>query len=298
MDGVAAGDALPDVTRRGALALGAAGISSLAVPSSIAAASVLTSSVPFDSFSVEAVEDRTIRVTWVESGSTDTVEYRVQGDGDDDWVAVEGLSSPADVVTTASWGTTDTSVPYEFRIVTSSGGASVATAPRSVTSVAAASGGVIDLISVGGVLHRVHMFDSTSGGTLQMTYARDVEYLVVGGGGGGGSHVGGGGGGGGVRTGRVAVAAGAAVAVTVGAGGDGGRYTRVVEPKVVADNVTNTVAPTDGGSSSFGAVTALGGGRGGSWSTVGPAAGGSGGAAAGAPAGPGPRGRGTTVVRP
>ena len=82
-----------------------------------------------------------------------------------------------------------------------------------------------------------------------------MDVLVVGGGGGGGAWVGGGGGGGGVTTSLNAAVSGT-IAVTVGSGGVGGKYT----------GVSGAVAGTPGGASSFGNVTALGGGYGATWS--------------------------------
>ncbi|MGA1570200.1 MAG: glycine-rich domain-containing protein, partial [Ilumatobacteraceae bacterium] len=86
-----------------------------------------------------------------------------------------------------------------------------------------------------------------------------VDVLAVGGGGGGGAWVGGGGGGGGVTyDSQVSVTAGAAVEVTVGAGGVGASK----------DEGGTFVAGGGGGTSTFGSpspVSALGGGSGASW---------------------------------
>ena len=98
-----------------------------------------------------------------------------------------------------------------------------------------------------------------------------VQALVVGGGGGGGAHVGGGGGGGGVRDGTIAVSG--AVSVTVGDGGNG-----FFIPDGAASVASATLA-NPGGSSSFGSLTAAGGGHGGSWTWQAPSSGGSGGGA-------------------
>ena len=93
----------------------------------------------------------------------------------------------------------------------------------------------------------------TSGGTWTVPYGvTSVDVLVTGGGGGGGGGAGGGGGGGGfvnVATG-VPVSYNTALPVTVGVGGAGG-----------AQNPSS--AGTNGGSSSFGSLTAAGGGAGG-----------------------------------
>ncbi len=96
-----------------------------------------------------------------------------------------------------------------------------------------------------------------------------VEVLVVAGGGGGGAWVGGGGGGGGVIY-RPAfpVVPGTAYTVTVGAGGDG---------EYNPGSYSGMPRATNGGNSVFGTLTAIGGGRGGSWSVYPPTTGGSGG---------------------
>jgi len=90
-----------------------------------------------------------------------------------------------------------------------------------------------------------------------------ADVLVVAGGGGGGADAAGGGGGGGVIY-QQAVSVTGSVSVTVGAGGVGGR------------NSTSTVA-SNGSNSVFGALTAIGGGRGGTYRGGAGAAGGSGG---------------------
>jgi hypothetical protein len=101
----------------------------------------------------------------------------------------------------------------------------------------------------------------TSSGTFVPNFSGTVEYLVVAGGGGGGMDMGGGGGGGGVLASTVSVTAGTSYTVTVGAGGTG----------APAGNVGGngnyhafTVSATSGSNSVFGAVTATGGGFGGS----------------------------------
>ena len=98
-----------------------------------------------------------------------------------------------------------------------------------------------------------------------------VEVLVVAGGGGGGAWVGGGGGGGGVIY-RPAfpVVPGTAYTVTVGGGGTG---------EYNPGSYGGMPAATNGGNSVFGTLTALGGGRGGSWEPYRSTTGGSGGGA-------------------
>lgn len=98
-----------------------------------------------------------------------------------------------------------------------------------------------------------------------------VKALVVGGGGGGNSHVGGGGGAGAVwENTSWAVSPLTHHAITVGAGGVGG-YSSASQCYVTT--------PGDGGTSIFGSVTVLGGGRGGGWTNQPPGTGANGGGA-------------------
>lgn len=83
---------------------------------------------------------------------------------------------------------------------------------------------------------------------------RDVEYLVLGGGGGGGANHGGGGGGGGFLNSTLKLPVGTAFTVTVGAGG-------------VAGTFNGSPTGTSGNNSVLHTVTALGGGRGGDYSS-------------------------------
>ena len=96
-----------------------------------------------------------------------------------------------------------------------------------------------------------------------------VDVLVVAGGGGGGAWVGGGGGAGGViyREGYQ-VTPGSTVAYSVGAGGTG---------EYNPGSYTGMPRATNGGNSTFGSITAIGGGYGGSWSPYPAQSGGSGG---------------------
>lgn len=109
----------------------------------------------------------------------------------------------------------------------------------------------------------------TSGDTLNVTQAGDVEYLVVAGGGAGASgnsSANGGGGAGGLLNGMLSIPSGAHT-ITVGAGGVGA--------------ASSSIASTNGGNSSVGSlITALGGGRGGNPAAAG-SAGGSGGGSEG-----------------
>lgn len=101
------------------------------------------------------------------------------------------------------------------------------------------------IASVGG--YRIHTF--TSSGTFSSPVNNDFEVMVVAGGGGGGGSTAGGGGGGGVVSSTYSVIA--PVGVIVGAGGVGGQKSD--------DGPANN---TNGGNSSFGTLTAIGGGYG------------------------------------
>ena len=93
-----------------------------------------------------------------------------------------------------------------------------------------------------------------------------VECLIVGGGGGGGMDMGGGGGGGGVLETTTPITLGAGMTVTVGAGGwgapAGGGGMRGDGAGPQPANHQFTIPATDGASSSFGGLTAIGGGHG------------------------------------
>ncbi|MEY3534514.1 MAG: hypothetical protein RLZZ582_90, partial [Verrucomicrobiota bacterium] len=109
-----------------------------------------------------------------------------------------------------------------------------------------ATGGVLTTAS-GSVIHTF-----TANGTFTPNYSGMVEVLVVGGGGsGGGSTAGGGGGGGLIYNSAYAVTSGAAITVTVGAGGA---------------QVPNQTAGNNGADSVFGNLRAIGGGGGGATS--------------------------------
>jgi hypothetical protein len=102
--------------------------------------------------------------------------------------------------------------------------------------------------------YTIHTF--TSSGTFNPgPYVSKVEVLVVGGGGGGGGVIGGGGGGGGVvYNSSITVTPNTNYTVTVGAGGNGGKGWQ--------GDAGSTHPGSNGGSSSFNGVTALGGGGG------------------------------------
>lgn len=102
--------------------------------------------------------------------------------------------------------------------------------------------------------YRIHTF--TVNGTFTASSDGNVEYLVVAGGGGGGQgYQAGGGGAGGYRTGTLAITAGTAIAVTVGAGGAGGPS---------SSGLTSNKG-SNGADSVFATITAAGGGGGASY---------------------------------
>ncbi|SOD18980.1 glycine-rich domain-containing protein [Pedobacter xixiisoli] len=106
----------------------------------------------------------------------------------------------------------------------------------------------------GGILYARVIF-KTSGNWSVPQGVTSVNYLVVGGGGGGGAAydagAAGGGGGAHVLTGNLNVSAGTSVNVTIGIGGTGGTANRNIPPYEYGGN--------NGGSSSFGSITANGG---------------------------------------
>jgi hypothetical protein len=109
-------------------------------------------------------------------------------------------------------------------------------------------------------LHVFHV--CTTSGTFIPYFSGNIEVLVVAGGGGGGMDMGGGGGGGGVvYHGSYAVTSGTSYTVTVGAGGVG-----APEGNFAGNAAAHqfTISATQGGNSVFGAITAVGGGFGGS----------------------------------
>ncbi|NLE64754.1 MAG: hypothetical protein GX606_02420 [Elusimicrobia bacterium] len=107
---------------------------------------------------------------------------------------------------------------------------------------------------------KIHKF--TSNGSLVVTEGCTAEYLVVAGGGGGGPDAGGGGGAGGLLYNGSYTLNPGTYTITIGAGGAAGPAGQASYP---------------GGNSSFGAITATGGGRGGYYSNKSAGSGGSGG---------------------
>lgn len=123
-----------------------------------------------------------------------------------------------------------------------------------------ATGGTVADLTIDGILHKVHTFDS--GGTFEVLRApgnATVEYVVVGGGGGGGANIsgnnGGGGGAGGYRSSVTGEQSGGGVAAE--------------SPLSVSRSSYTVVVGSGGGdtasglNSSFSTVVSVGGGRGG-----------------------------------
>jgi hypothetical protein len=133
------------------------------------------------------------------------------------------------------------------------------TAPTPLAT--AATGGTTTTTTVGDTTYRVHSFTTVGNSNFVVTTAGNLgpaEYLIVAGGGGGGGRfsnttTGGGGGAGGFITGSVNITA-QTYPITVGDGG----------PSVLGSGA-DAVNPVNGGNSTAFGLTAIGGGRGGSW---------------------------------
>ena len=122
-----------------------------------------------------------------------------------------------------------------------------------LTTVRSGSGGNISYYGP----YTIHTF--TSSGTFTPSFTGDVEVLVVAGGGGGGAnHAGGGGAGGFHEMSSYSVSQGSGITITIGAGGS--RSTQF-----------QTMTGYNGGSTSFGSLSVLGGGGGGNRQDGGPA---------------------------
>jgi hypothetical protein len=135
-----------------------------------------------------------------------------------------------------------------------------------------ASGGVESIITVNSVQYRVHLFTTVGSSSLTIYDAGSdgyVEHLVVAGGGGGGMDMGGGGGGGGVLAGIYRVKTSEVISLSVGNGGfggppGGGGYLTDGTVGPQPNDHQFTVSATSGKNSTFGTLTAIGGGYGGS----------------------------------
>ena len=139
-------------------------------------------------------------------------------------------------------------------------------------NVAATGGNSVYNIDTDGTTYRVHVFTTVGNSTFTVTNGGQIEYLIVAGGGGGGASrgggtAGGGGGAGGLLTGFTTVTS-QAYTITVGAGGSPGGINN------------NGVAPLAGGNSVAFGLTAVGGGRAGTYALNEGGVGGSGGGGA------------------
>ena len=193
-----------------------------------------------------------------------------------------------------------TTYTFQVRAVSAAGAGPWSTASNAVTPTSQPPPCAPTAASVGADV--VLTFDDTSG-TCEWTppsWVTSVRVLVVGGGGGGGVNYRGGGGAGGVQEDTSAIVTpGVPIPITVGAGGTGAYY----GPSYFAwwagepggNQFSNTVSASNGGDSSFGALTSVGGGFGsGCYSGVLNAGnGGSGGGSTGCVAGTGIAGQGT-----
>jgi autotransporter-associated beta strand protein len=125
-----------------------------------------------------------------------------------------------------------------------------------IVAATAATGGTVTDITVSGINYRVHTFTSTGSSNFVVTNGGNVEYLVVAGGGGGGTsaYSSGGGGAGGYRS-------------SVSGESSGGGSAAESPLTVTSQSYTVTVgaggaAGGSGSNSSFGVITATGGGAG------------------------------------
>jgi hypothetical protein len=135
----------------------------------------------------------------------------------------------------------------------------------------------------------IEFWNGTEWSPISASNPTNIDLLVVAGGGGGGGGIGGGGGAGGIiYSTSQSVSRAFAYTVTVGSGGVGGLGTvPVYAPLGVAEG-------TPGSNSVFGTSVAIGGGRGGSYTSISPTPV----TAAGAPGGSGGGGAGLTPVSP
>jgi hypothetical protein len=133
-----------------------------------------------------------------------------------------------------------------------------------------AQGGAESTITFNNTQYKLHVFSSVGSHTFRVIDSgtiEKVEVLVVAGGGGGGMDMGGGGGGGGVISSSYLIKSGENISLSVGAGGLGGpggseRRSDNTGPNPGAHQFT--ISGTNGSNSTFGNLTAIGGGYGGS----------------------------------
>jgi len=235
-----------------------------------------------------SVSHGTVTLSWTAPASnggseiTDyNIEYRPAGGS---WTSYsDGISTN----TFATLTNLQSCISHEFRVSAYNGfqnspASSTASATPVWGNFATLSGVAISSTNSQCVLR----FTSTASNSWSPPTGIDtVRVLAVGGGGGGGYHVGSGGGGGGVIDRYASVVAGTNYLVAVGAGGSGGYLKGPCSGNIDASNSNScghpnqAVIQTNGEASTFGPITAIGGGRGGSWLYIAPNSGGSGGGA-------------------
>jgi hypothetical protein len=212
--------------------------------------------------SVGAVLAETATLTW--TAVAGAAGYRVLRGGVPVPDSDVTISQSGGVVSATVSGLTEgTAYEFSLAVVNPDDDVSVATAAPSTTTLPLATGGTERTFDVGGTTYRVHTFADVGASTFTLNATREVRHLVVGGGGGGGGHIAGGGGGGEVIAGTTTRSPGT-WALTVGAGGAGGKRDAGEPPT----GVPAGDGASGGDSYAFG-VTASGGGGGGNIYRVG-----------------------------
>ena len=211
-----------------------------------------------------ATYDGAVALSWTAPSSSAAItDYVVQYSSNGvDWTTVSDGTSTNNYAAVS--GLTN-GTAYQFRVAavsaigTGNYGTSSSATPTAVTGTAATGG----LITADGdyIVHKFVQSDS-----FVSTSTAACAYLVVGGGGGGGGDHSGGGGGGQVISGSASLSAGT-YPIVIGAGGSPG-------------GPRNGVYATNGGSTTFNGLTAIGGGGGGQYSDQPGAGGASGGGGA------------------
>jgi hypothetical protein len=274
----------PQPERRDVLSVGAIGIASLVLPSAAASASgesppagepqgsglsapTGVTAVPIGYVSDDATG--AIRVTWdaVDGATSYRVGWATVSSGNGPYTyEAAGTATSFDLV-----GRVGTDTIHHVVVEASDDSSAFTSTELTCSSVVATGGDVTTFVGNGtigaaGTTYVVHTFATVGASSFTLNAPYALDHLIVGGGGGGGGCTGrgmcaGGGGGGGVVTGTRALGAataGETLPVVVGAGGTGGGDIALVESPGVAGYATA------GDPSSFDAVTALGGGAGGS----------------------------------
>ena len=115
----------------------------------------------------------------------------------------------------------------------------------------ASGGDAVRIYTTNDIVYRAHIFTNLGARALSISSGGEIEYLVVAGGGGGGTFDGGGGGAGGMLTGTATVAEGP-LALRVGGGGVGYKYTPRVNGQNGGDSYVEGIATAVGGGSGCG----------------------------------------------